>query len=175
MIRLVRRLHAQTSEDGFSLIELMIVVVIIGILAAIAIPIFANQQKAANLAALKSDVHNAIGQVVMNTPVSSAVPPGYSPNSDDYVLVADSSTDLIFTISATLDNQVKAIAYTDETGTFFTGEWCVYGRVTSLPVEDESSLLIQGSDLPLTTKANLNAGVVSGTACEDFANNEGIV
>ena len=42
----------------------MIVVVIIGILAAIAIPIFANQQKAAIQASVKSDVKNTQSNVV---------------------------------------------------------------------------------------------------------------
>lgn len=48
------------KPSGFTLIELMIVVVIIGVLAAIAIPKFSNTKEKAYIASMKSDLRNLV-------------------------------------------------------------------------------------------------------------------
>ena len=47
-----------TSDEGFSLIELLVVIIIIGVLAGIAIPVFLNQRQKGYDTQAKSDIRN---------------------------------------------------------------------------------------------------------------------
>lgn len=47
------------GREGFTLVELLVVVIIIGILSAVAVPIYLNQRKAAWNSTIQSDVKNA--------------------------------------------------------------------------------------------------------------------
>lgn len=50
--------HTNAKAAGFGLVELLVVVVVIGILASIAIPLFLNQRRSAVDAAVESDMRN---------------------------------------------------------------------------------------------------------------------
>ncbi len=127
------------KDHGFTLIELMIVVLIVAILVAIAIPTFLGQRKEAEDSAAKSNLRNALatekayyaggaGVFTADLDVLSSIEPslfnvtGASPavnTFDPVVVTVDGTGSTVCIVAATPRAEYLAIWQNDQSGTQF--------------------------------------------------------
>jgi len=108
MLIKLHNIKLNDKEQGFTLIELLVVIVIIGILAAIALPIFLNQQKAAINASVKSDARNTVTEVhdaLVKNPQATAFIPYAGPANVPTVASGEAAVHVV----ATSDNEVVIV------------------------------------------------------------------
>jgi prepilin-type N-terminal cleavage/methylation domain-containing protein len=136
------------NEEGFTLLELIIVVVIIGILAGLLAPVFAVQQKEAMNASVKSDLRSAVTVLVTDATKNSGrflpyLPSSLSisPNNNIYVDPERSSQFRLCLVGYNKENSEKVYYYDS-----------LIGKVsdipcTTLPTSSQSFSSASTSDL----------------------------
>lgn len=83
--KMIKRIHGAKNDKGFTLIELMVVVIIIGILAAVAIPQFVGQTDKAKEKAAKADLKMIGNALEMYYNENNDYPSALSGLSPDYL------------------------------------------------------------------------------------------
>lgn len=115
IINSMNRLRVNRTDQGFSLVELLIVIVVIAILATITIVAYTGIQDRASTASLQSDLRQAASLLEQERALDGVYPTSQSEFDSSVDLVASSNNTLLYSYDSS-DNTFCLTARSDRSG-----------------------------------------------------------
>src|SRR5690554_7432603 len=114
----MKRVNTRYTEKGFTLVELMIVVAVVGILAAIAYPSYMDSVRKSNRADAKAALNDAAQQMqrcyTLNSSYSGCESNVATTSPEGFYTIGVNGTDTTYTLTATAAKNPRSEEHTSE-------------------------------------------------------------
>lgn len=146
------------SQTGFTLVELLIVVLILGILAAVAIPHFGSSTEDAKLSTLQSNLSSMRSSIERYYHEHSAVNPGEKAQDSGVDVVTADACEAAFIAQLTLYSANTGVTSNTKTGAAKYGPYIKSVKIPTNPFTGNNTVLCDNTNTDITVAASTTAG-----------------